>query len=138
MRFTQVKMHSADPESLATFYGAALDCEVVLPLTVLDAAASRGAGVPGSEVGILVLSLPGSEGDTTLELISTGEDRSGDAMLTFLVEDVEAAAQRIVDAGGSFKGEIVEFTAPSGRIAQFVFMNDPEGNVVDLWSTVEG
>jgi predicted enzyme related to lactoylglutathione lyase len=58
--------------------------------------------------------------------------------LTFLVDDVDQAASQVVEAGGSFRGEIVEFTGPSGPKFRFVFMNDPEGNVIDLFTKIGG
>lgn len=61
----------------------------------------------------------------------------GQGHLAFQVDDVGQAAQRVVDGGGSYLGEIVTWRAPSGNPACFVFMRDPEGNVIDLWARGE-
>lgn len=137
MQFTQVKLQSADPERLARFYQEALDCEVGLPLTTLEQPAPRGVGNQDGDVAILVMSLPGSEGGPTLELISGSGLDGARGMLTFHVDDVDAATQRVVDAGGDFAGRVTEFMGPSGRLARFVFMTDPEGNVIDLFTLPE-
>ena len=136
MRFTQVKLAVNDPDRLASFYVAALGCEVLLPLTSLPEAASRGVGSPGSPVEILVLALPGGEGVPTLELIRGGFPTAGNAMLTFYVDDVAASAERVVAEGGSWQGEIVDLQGSTGTTSRFVFMADPEGNTIDLMTRV--
>lgn len=136
MRFVQVKMWAQDPERLATFYCDVFGCEVAIPLTTLDLIASHGVGNPGSEVSIMVLTLPGSDDGPTLELISMAGGRKGEGMLTFYVDDVETVARKVEGAGGSFQGEIVEFVGPSGTKSRFVFMGDPEGNTVDVVTRV--
>ena len=131
-----MKVHSTDPERLARFYEEALGCRTVLPLTALPEEASVGVGEPDSEVRILVLELPGDPGGPTLELITAGSGTGRQGMLTFLVDDVEGSAEAVVAAGGSYQGEVAEFVGPSGRRSKFVFMKDPEGNVVDLFAPV--
>ncbi|MGB7859267.1 MAG: VOC family protein [Acidimicrobiia bacterium] len=143
MRFDQVKITAENPERLARFYEEALDAKTVLPLSVLNPEASRGVGIPDAEVSILVLELSDNEDAPTLELISISgassgwDHRPGQGQLAFRVDDVHQAAQRVVTAGGSFQGEIVDFTGPSGRESRFVFMADPEGNIVDLWTGID-
>jgi predicted enzyme related to lactoylglutathione lyase len=134
MRFTQVKLATSDPKRLSRFYEEALDCVTTLSLTRLEEPAGRGAGATDGDVWILVMKVPGDEGGPTLELISgTGID-SGGGMLTFYVDDVGAVAERVVVAGGAFRGDITDFVGPSGATFRFVFMTDPEGNVIDLFS----
>jgi predicted enzyme related to lactoylglutathione lyase len=134
MRFTQVKIVASDPERLARFYEEALDCEILVPLTTLEDPAPRGVGRSAANIQILVMSLPGVEGGPTLELITNTNPKAAGGMLTFHVDDVEATAQRVLQAGGNYRGEITEFVGPSGSPFRFVFMTDPEGNVIDLFS----
>jgi len=42
----------------------------------------------------------------------------------------------VMAAGGASIGDVVEWEAPSGAVARFVYMRDPEGNIIDLWSRV--
>lgn len=135
MRFTQVKLASSDPRRLALFYEEALDCRVRLPLTKLGDPAWSAVGAPSDEVSIIVLELPHVEG-IALELIAGSGVDSGGGLLAFEVEDVDEAAARVISAGGAYRGVPGEFLAPSGNNVRFVFMTDPEGNVIDLYSRV--
>lgn len=145
MRFDQVKMVARDVEALAGFYEVAIGCDLISPITDFrDEVLARGVGAPGTHLRMAWLSLPGtSEGGTLLELyqlVGWHGDwpyRPGQGHLAFEVDDVPTAVDRVVSAGGSSLGEIVDWKAPSGNLARFVFMRDPEGNVVDLWSRLQ-
>lgn len=143
VRFDQTKFLARDPKSLAGFYEEALDCVTVVPLQeISDAAVPRAFGVPDATVSLTVLRLPG-RGDhgPVLELYSVSGPRPddwhyqpGQGQIAFEVEDLEASIGAVVAAGGTKLGEVVEWEAPSGSRARFVFLNDPEGNVIDLWA----
>jgi len=52
------------------------------------------------------------------------------------VDDVEAAQAAVLEAGGAAVGELVALDVPgAGRIV-FVYVTDPEGNIIELqkWS----
>ncbi len=49
-------------------------------------------------------------------------------MVNFVVDDVEAALEQVVAAGGRAVGKVREY--PSGRFGWFL---DPDGNKVELW-----
>jgi catechol 2,3-dioxygenase-like lactoylglutathione lyase family enzyme len=143
VRFDQTKFLARDPEGLARFYEEALDCVVVVPLQeISDAAVPRAIGVPEGDVSLTVLRLPG-RGDhgPSLELYSVSGQRPdnwhyqpGQGQIAFEVDDLEASIGAVVAAGGSKLGEVVEWEAPSGSRAMFVYLKDPEGNIVDLWA----
>lgn len=143
MRFDQTKFLSRDPESLAGFYEEALGCDTVVPLQeITDPAVPRAFGVPEARVSLTVLRLPG-RGDhgPVLELYSVSGSlpddwhyQPGQGQIAFEVEDLETAIGGVVAAGGAMVGEVVEWEAPSGSRARFVFLSDPEGNVIDLWA----
>lgn len=142
MRFDQVKMVARDVEALAGFYEVAIDCSLISPITEFtDEVLARGIGAPGAQVRMAWLAFPGSvEGDPMLELyqlvgwVGDWTHQPGQGHVAFEVEDVPSAVDRVMGAGGSLLGEVVDWKAPSGNQARFVFMRDPEGNVVDLWS----
>lgn len=143
VRFDQVKFLARDPEALASFYEQALGCEIVVPLQELeDDAVARATGVPDAEIQLTVLRLPGrGEHGPVLEVYSVNGDRPSDwhyqpgqGQLAFEVEDLETAMGRVGGAGGKKLGDLVEWEAPSGARARFVYMQDPEGNIIDLWS----
>lgn len=145
MRFDQVKFLSRDPDALSLFYVEALGCSVVVPKTTTDAAVARAVGVPGAQVELLILRLPG-RGDhgPVLELYSVEGEipegwgyQPGQGQLAFEVEDLDAAIGKVIAAGGSKLGDVVEWEAPSGSTARFIYLRDPEGNIIDLYSRVE-
>ena len=142
MRFDQVKVFARDVRSLADFYRDALECELLEPVRDFDdEALGRAFGAPGRRIRLGFLGLPGREGGPILELYEFPDRdaadwpyRPGQSHLAFGVEDVEEVARRVEEKGGSYLGEITTWTAPSGNLATFVFMRDPEGNLVDLWA----
>jgi glyoxylase I family protein len=145
VRFDQVKIIARDLGALARFYEAALDCVTVVPEQTTDRAVARGVGVPDAEVILTVLRLPG-RGDhgPVLELYAVDGEvpdgwsyQPGQGQLAFEVEDLEVSIGKVISAGGNSLGEVVEWEAPSGAVARFVYMRDPEGNIIDLWSRVE-
>jgi len=146
VRFDQVKILARDPETLVEFYEQALGCETVVPLLHMeDDAVARALGVPDADVALTVLRLPGRGGHgPVLELYSVEGDIPGDwhlqpgqGQLAFEVEDLESAMGRVGGAGASKLGDLVEWESPSGTAARFVYMRDPEGNVIDLWSKAD-
>ena len=142
MRFDQVKIFAQDVHSLAGFYQDALECELLQPVRDFeDVGLGMGIGAPGRRIRLGFLGLPGTGEGPILELYGfpdwDGADwpyRPGQGQVAFGVDDVEEAANRIVEEGGSYLGEVATWTAPSGNPATFVFMRDPEGNLVDLWA----
>jgi catechol 2,3-dioxygenase-like lactoylglutathione lyase family enzyme len=145
VRFDQTKFLAKDIEALVTFYEDALDCEVVVPPQEVDPVVSRAVGVPEATVSLTILRLPGrgSRGPV-LELYTvdgptpeTWHHQPGQGQIAFEVEDLEPAIGKFVAAGGSKLGEVVEWEAPSGSSARFIYLNDPEGNIVDLFSRVD-
>ena len=145
VRFDQVKILSRDLEALARFYEEALDCEVIVRPLSTDSVVARGVGVPGGTVTLCTLRLPGRGGrGPVLELYSVDGDRPegwdylpGNGQLAFHVDDLESAIGRVLAAGGSQLGEVVEWQGPSGATARFVYLRDPEGNIIDLYSRVD-
>lgn len=138
-------MLARDVESLAGFYEGVLGCRLMAPITdFFDEVLARGIGAPGANVRMAWLSFPGaSEGHPLLELYQLVDwDGSwpyepGQGHVAFEVEDVESVAELVLGAGGAKLGEIVEWRAPSGNVARFVFLRDPEGNMVDVWARTE-
>lgn len=147
MRFDQIKIIARDIESLSSFYQEALGCEaVVSSFEVVDEAVARAIGVPGNAVTLSILRLPG-RGDhgPVLELYSIGggempDDwhyQPGQGQMAFEVDDVDVKAAALVDKGATMLGEPVDWVGPSGSTARFVYLRDPEGNIIDIWSRVD-
>jgi len=98
--------------------------------------------VPGAEVRGVHLRLPGYGDDgPTLEIfqyniaqkrLETAINRPGLAHLAFEVDDVEAARDEVITAGGECVGELVTVGIPDAGRIMFVYMTDPEGNIIEL------
>ena len=99
-------------------------------------------GVPGAEVRGVHLRLPGygNEGPT-LEIFqynlpekrpATAINRPGLAHLAFEVDDVEAARNAVVAAGGRCAGELVTVEIRGAGTITLIYMTDPEGNIIEL------
>ncbi len=141
MRFDQVKILAEDATALAAFYEDALDFRLIAPIANFsDEILARGIGAPGAKLRMAWLSFPGSsDGGPILELYQLVDwdgswaYRPGQGHIALEVDNVPATAGRVIGAGGSQLGEVVDWNAPSGNLVRFVFMCDPERNVVDLW-----
>lgn len=146
MQFHQTKFLARDIEGLTSFYEEVLGCETVVPIQKIDdGEVARGIGAPGADVTLSILRLPGrGPHGPVLELYSLeGGDQTtwahepGQGQIAFEVEDLETAVAEFREHGGAELGEIVEWEAPSGSRARFVYLRDPEGNIVDLFARAD-
>jgi predicted enzyme related to lactoylglutathione lyase len=52
--------------------------------------------------------------------------------MAFLVEDVKTAKETVLAAGGGIVGETVSVPIPPVGTVEFVYLTDPEGNIIEL------
>ncbi len=102
--------------------------------------------VPGAQIRGTHLRLPGyGEGGPTLEIFqynrqeerpTTAINRPGLAHIAFVVDDVQAARDAVIAAGGKDWGKMVSVEIPGAGSITFVYVADPEGNIIELqrWS----
>ena len=146
-RFVHTNIIAQDWKRLARFYERILGCALVPPERNLSGQwLEDGTGVSGAEIQGVHLRLPGyGELGPTLEIFQynhqqepqeTAINRPGFAHIAFAVDDVEAARDAVVAAGGGVVGEIVSVDVPGAGRVTFVYTTDPEGNIVELqhWS----
>ena len=150
-RFAHVNLVAQDWERLAAFYERVFGCTRVPPERDLSGAwLEAGTGVQGARVRGIHLRLPGGPGrDTsggpTLEIfsyhpeldpLSTAPNRPGWGHIAFAVEDVAAAREAVLDAGGRALGELISTEIEGAGAITFGYVADPEGNVIELqrWS----
>lgn len=142
VRFDHVKVLTRDVDALARFYEEALDCEPMTQvLDLFDDSLRRGLGLAAGGVRMIWLKLPGDASGPALELYQIEDGATeeweylpGQGHLSFLVDDVEVATEKVLASGGTLLGEMTDWVTPSGNTARFVYLRDPEGNIVDLWS----
>jgi len=140
MKFNQVGIVACDTDALAEFYIRVFGCKDLRPrIHISGDEVSRPLGIESSETYVAWLSLPGV-GGVVLEIFSFKEcketplscaDWRGNTTLAFDVEDLEAVAEAVVSAGGSYVGEITRVNDGDFKFI-YVFMRDLEGNMLDL------
>lgn len=142
-RYAHTNLIAKDWRLLAEFYQHVIGCVPVPPERDLyGERLEAGTGLPRAHLRGVHLRLPGlgMEGPT-LEIFSyavladSGEkavNRPGFAHIAFQVEDVPAARQEVLAAGGKPVGEVVMTQTADGRQVTWCYITDPEGNVIEL------
>lgn len=144
-RYGHTNLIARDWRRLARFYEEQFGCVPVPPerdFTGPDL--ERGTGIPGVALRGAHLRLPGHGPDgPTLEIFNynllqeapaTAVNRPGFGHIAFVVDDVPSARQAVLAAGGRPVGGIVTLTTATGAKVTWVYVADPEGNVLELQS----
>jgi len=142
-KYKHTNIVAADWRKVAEFYEQVLGCEPVPPeRAAVGEWVERCTGVPGAEVRGVHLRLPGYGDDgPTLEIFqynlseqryATAINRPGLAHLAFEVDDVEAARDAVINAGGKCIGELVTVEIRGAGTITLIYMADPEGNIIEL------
>ncbi len=143
IRYLHTNIVARDVKVLADFYQKVFGCEISYPESTLTGdALARGTGVPDVEIRGIWLQMPGGgENGPILELFqynniqerpAPAPNQLGYAHLSFEVDDIEAVADAVLAAGGSYYGQIADFKSLEGGTLTFVYLSDPEGNIVEL------
>jgi catechol 2,3-dioxygenase-like lactoylglutathione lyase family enzyme len=145
-RFGHVNVIARDWRRLAGFYVDVFGCELVPPeRDYAGEILARGTAVPGASLRGAHLRLPGhGESGPTIEIYTYGANdpregvpaanREGWGHIAFAVDDVNQAREAVLAAGGGQLGEIVTTQTADGRRVTWVYLSDPEGNLVELQS----
>jgi predicted enzyme related to lactoylglutathione lyase len=144
-RYVHTNLIARDWRALARFYQDVLGCVPVPPERDLSGTGmDAGTGIPGAHLRGMHLRLPGRGDDgPTLEVFTydgllerppTAVNRPGFGHIAFSVEDVAWARDEVLAAGGKPVGEVVTVTLPGGAQVTWCYVNDPEGNVIELQS----
>jgi predicted enzyme related to lactoylglutathione lyase len=144
-RYVHTNLIAADWRALARFYREVFDCTPVPPERDLAGEdLEAGTGIDGARLTGVHLRLPGyGEAGPTLEVFSyntleergrTAVNRPGFGHIAFAVEDVPAAQEAVLRAGGGRIGEVVTIQIADGSRVTWCYVTDPEGNIVELQS----
>ena len=144
-RFGHTNIIATDWRRLADFYIDVFGCEFVPPERNYEGAdLARGTGVPDAALRGVHLRLPGHGPDgPTLEIYTYRRiderpapvaNARGLGHIAFAVEDVAAARESLLAAGGREIGEIVTLETADGNRVTWCYAADPEGNIVELQS----
>ena len=148
-RFGHVNIIARDWRLLAQFYESVFGCVFVPPERDYKGAdLSAATGVPDAALRGAHLRLPGGgpagptleiyQYDPSLESLPTAANRPGFGHIAFVVPDVASALDAVVAEGGGVVGETVTLQTADGRRVTWVYVTDPEGNIVELQSWSEG
>jgi catechol 2,3-dioxygenase-like lactoylglutathione lyase family enzyme len=144
-KYAHTNLIAKDWKGLARFYEEHFGCIPVPPERDFKGPdLERGTGIPGARLRGVHLRLPGhgAEGPT-LEIFNyntlkekpdVAVNRPGFGHIAFVVSDVPSAREAVVAAGGQPVGEIVTLTTATGSKVTWVYVTDPEGNVIELQS----
>ena len=144
-KYKHTNIVARDWRKLAEFYQAVFGCVLVPPARDLSGEwLEKGTGVSGARFEGAHLRLPGYGTDgPTLEIYqySSSElrspaaaNREGIMHLAFEVDDVERAANEVLVNGGGKLGDIVTSKVDGVGVLTFVYLTDPEGNILELQS----
>ena len=142
-KYKHTNIVAQDWRKIAEFYERVLGCERVPPeRTSSGEWVERLTGVPAAAVRGIHLRLPGNGDDgPTLEIFQynkaeerpdTAINRPGFAHLAFEVDDVEAARDEVIAAGGCCVGEMITAEISGAGTITLIYVTDPEGNIVEL------
>lgn len=147
IRLAHVSITAKDMTGLREFYEKALGFVVSRPERGFSGDwLGKGTGVPGAGIKRVHLRLPDAgEGGAHLELIEysgatqdtspPAADRAGLRHVAFETGSAEELARlrdRIIGNGGGDLGEISEKEIDGLGTVTFVYMTDPEGNIIEL------
>lgn len=146
-RYVHTNLVARDWKGLARFYQDVFGCVPVPPERDYSGDQfDRLANLSGARQRGMHLRLPGFGDDgPTLEIFEyepalekpeTRVNRQGFGHIAFVVDDVQAALEMVLEAGGGRVGDLVTLTRADGKRVTVVYATDPEGNVVELqrWS----
>ena len=149
-KYVHTNLIARDWQRLARFYKDVFGCTPAPPERDLSGQwLDDATGLTGAHIRGMHLRLPGcGDNGPTLEIfqydqeeeqLSVAINRPGFAHLAFAVDNVEAARQAVLAAGGGALGQTVSVPIPGKGIVTFAYLTDPEGNIIEVqrWSEAE-
>jgi predicted enzyme related to lactoylglutathione lyase len=144
-RYVHTNLIAEDWRALARFYQEVFGCVPVPPERDFKGEKlEAGTGIPGAQLRGVHLRMPGyGDNGPTLEIFNynilgprprTAVNRPGFGHIAFSVDDVAAARDTVLAAGGRRVGEVVSLQVATGATVTFCYVTDPEGNVIELQS----
>jgi predicted enzyme related to lactoylglutathione lyase len=146
-RFVHTNLIAQDWNKLAQFYQQVFGCIPVPPSRDIAGKWIEDAtGVPNAKIRGIHLRLPGhGDNGPTLEIfeynnqespVKPAANRPGFQHIAFSVDDVEAAQDAVIAAGGGMLGKIASSGIPGAGMVTLVYLTDTEGNIIELqrWS----
>jgi len=146
-KYVHTNIVAQDWKRLAHFYEQVFGCTLVPPERKLSGRwLEEGTGIPDAQIRGVHLRFPGHGNDgPTLEIfqynhqedrLDTAINRPGFAHIAFAVDDIETARNTVIEAGGKIIGKTVSSEVSGAGKVTFVYLTDPEENIIELqhWS----
>ncbi len=142
-KYKHTNIVAQDRQKLAEFYEQVFGCLPVSPERHFSGQwLEEGTGVRSPELSSIQLHLPGvGDEGPTLEIFQfshsegrpeTRANREGFGHIAFEVDDVPNAMREVLSHGGSAVGKVVSRDVPGVGLLTFVYVSDPEGNIIEL------
>ncbi len=143
VQFAHINLIAVDWRRLTQFYVQVFGCIPLPPERDLYGEwLDRATSIPGAHLRGVHLRLPGwgdagptleiFQYDQELEKMPPATNRPGFGHIAFKVADVAAARQAVLAAGGADYGEMVDVEISGAGTIQFIYVADPEGNIIEL------
>ena len=146
-KFVHVNIIAKDWKKLAGFYEKVFNCVPVPPERKLKGKwIEKGTGIKCAKIKGIHLKLPGyDDASPTLEIFQYNKNeerrgsiinREGFAHIAFRVDSIEKKRDAVLKEGGKLIGEIVTIEVRGAGGVTFLYLTDPEGNIIELqkWS----
>ena len=141
-RYAHTNLVARDWRALGRFYEQTLGCVPVSERDLSGEWLERGTGVRGARISGAHYRMPGG-GPTgpTLEIFQyepidaappPPANRTGFTHIAFAVEDVHAARDAALAAGGQSVGTVESIAIPGAGTITWTYVRDPEGNIIEL------
>ena len=144
-KYKHTNIIAKDWRKLARFYQNVFGCVLVPPERDLSGDwLDKGTGVTNAHFTGVHLLLPGhGENGPTLEIFQysqnkpkpdTAANREGIMHLAFQIDDINQATSEVLKHGGRKIGEITSREVAGVGLLTFIYLADPEGNIIELQS----
>ena len=142
-KYAHTNLIARDWKRLADFYARVFGCALVPPERDLAGQwLDDATNLPRAHLRGAHLRLPGyGDAGPTLEIFqydaepakpTTAANQPGYGHIAFAVDDVAAARDAVIAAGGSVLGKTIAVESPGAGNICFVYVTDPENNIIEL------
>ena len=149
MKYVHTNIIANDFRKLAEFYKLVFNCQPIQPQRNLTGKwLEEGTGVSEVEIQGVHLKLPGyDENGPTLEIFQYNKavkggdkriNRLGLAHLAFHVTNIHDVLKKVIVNGGAQVGKMTSREIEDVGTITFVYVSDPEGNIIELQNWIKG
>ncbi|MCP4441125.1 MAG: VOC family protein [Aureispira sp.] len=143
MKYVHTNIITDNWKKLVEFYTKVFECTLVPPIRDLKGKwLEDGTAVVNAHLQGAHLRLPGyGDNGPTLEIFQyhKNEDnplstanRKGFGHIAFEVDDIALIVEKVCSNGGKALGEIVKKEVEGAGLLSFIYVRDPDGNIIEL------